>query len=92
MDYHIIKLFFQMTIEVQSWPYTFPASEDFPTSDQRGNVSGRLLVQDGYVFILNRAALCSYFLHFIFVHRLSVVLLKPCYKYIKNKKILTILE
>ncbi|KAF5740130.1 rhamnogalacturonate lyase B [Tripterygium wilfordii] len=37
-----------MMIEVQSWPYCFPASEDFPKSDQRGNVSGRLLVQDRY--------------------------------------------
>ncbi|GLT60573.1 hypothetical protein SLA2020_333340 [Shorea laevis] len=39
----------QMAIEVQSWPYSFPASEDFPKSDQRGNVSGQLLVQDKYV-------------------------------------------
>ncbi|KAF3447274.1 hypothetical protein FNV43_RR12454 [Rhamnella rubrinervis] len=39
----------QMTIEAQSWPYTFPASEDFPKSDNRGSVSGRLLVQDRYV-------------------------------------------
>ncbi|KAK3231102.1 hypothetical protein Dsin_002983 [Dipteronia sinensis] len=36
----------QMITEVQSWPYSFPASEDFPKSDQRGNVSGRLLVRD----------------------------------------------
>ncbi|PHT50866.1 hypothetical protein CQW23_10613 [Capsicum baccatum] len=33
----------QMQHEVQSWPYSFPASEDFPSADQRGNVSGRLL-------------------------------------------------
>ncbi|XP_039023514.1 probable rhamnogalacturonate lyase B [Hibiscus syriacus] len=39
----------QMRIEVESWPYTFPASEDFLQSDQRGNVSGRLLVKDRYV-------------------------------------------
>ncbi|XP_057490247.1 probable rhamnogalacturonate lyase B isoform X1 [Actinidia eriantha] len=39
----------QMLIEVQSWPYSFPACEDFPTSDQRGSVSGRLLVRDRYV-------------------------------------------
>ncbi|KAL5777443.1 hypothetical protein ACOSP7_010369 [Xanthoceras sorbifolium] len=39
----------QMSIEVESWPYCFPASEDFPKSDQRGNVSGRLLVRDKYV-------------------------------------------
>ncbi|TYI43131.1 hypothetical protein ES332_A01G147800v1 [Gossypium tomentosum] len=39
----------QMRIEVQDWPYTFPASQDFPQSHQRGNVSGRLLVKDRYV-------------------------------------------
>ncbi|KAK6938055.1 Rhamnogalacturonan lyase, domain II, partial [Dillenia turbinata] len=39
----------QMLIEVQSWPYCFPASEEFLKSDQRGNVSGRLLVQDWYI-------------------------------------------
>ncbi|KAI3460079.1 hypothetical protein Pfo_016742 [Paulownia fortunei] len=36
----------QVLEQVESWPYSFPASEDFPTSDQRGNVSGRLLVRD----------------------------------------------
>lgn len=41
----------QMLIEVQSWPYSFPASEDFPSSDRRGNVSGRLLVKDRYINI-----------------------------------------
>ncbi|XP_052190280.1 probable rhamnogalacturonate lyase B isoform X1 [Diospyros lotus] len=39
----------QMIIEVESWPYNFPASEDFPSSDQRGGVTGRLLVQDRYI-------------------------------------------
>ncbi|RVW65685.1 Rhamnogalacturonate lyase [Vitis vinifera] len=50
----------QMTIEVQSWPYSFPASEDFPSSDQRGNVSGRLLVQDGYISDDYILASCAY--------------------------------
>lgn len=36
----------QMMAEVQSWPYSFPASEDFQKSDQRGNIGGRLLVLD----------------------------------------------
>ncbi|KAI7992772.1 putative inactive purple acid phosphatase 16 [Camellia lanceoleosa] len=36
----------QMLIETQSWPYDFPLSEDFPHADQRGTVSGRLLVRD----------------------------------------------
>ncbi|XP_052202154.1 uncharacterized protein LOC127807948 [Diospyros lotus] len=39
----------QMMVEVQSWPYSFPASEDFPSRDQRGSISGRLLVRDKYV-------------------------------------------
>ncbi|CAN6450839.1 unnamed protein product [Victoria cruziana] len=39
----------QMMLEVQSWPYDFPASEDFPTADERGLVSGRLMVKDRYV-------------------------------------------
>nr|GMD93927.1 rhamnogalacturonate lyase-like isoform X1 [Ipomoea batatas] len=39
----------QMLVEVQSWPYNFPASEDFLSADQRGNVIGRLLVSDKYV-------------------------------------------
>ncbi|KAF2299822.1 hypothetical protein GH714_003623 [Hevea brasiliensis] len=36
----------QMMAEVQSWPYSFPASADFQKSAERGNVCGRLLVQD----------------------------------------------
>ncbi|KAF5941394.1 hypothetical protein HYC85_022561, partial [Camellia sinensis] len=39
----------QMLIETQSWPYDFPLSEDFPHADQRGTVSGRLLVRDKYI-------------------------------------------
>ncbi|VVA92526.1 unnamed protein product [Arabis nemorensis] len=36
----------QMLIEVQSWPYDFPASEDFAVSAKRGCISGRLQVRD----------------------------------------------
>lgn len=39
----------QMLVEVQSWPYSFPASEDFPSTDQRGNVGGQLLVQERFI-------------------------------------------
>ncbi|XP_062098273.1 probable rhamnogalacturonate lyase B isoform X2 [Humulus lupulus] len=39
----------QMMIEVQSWPYNFIASKDFPSSDQRGCLSGRLKVRDRYI-------------------------------------------
>ncbi|CAI9116110.1 OLC1v1017178C1 [Oldenlandia corymbosa var. corymbosa] len=44
----------QMNKEVQLWPYAFPASEDFPRKDQRGSVSGKLLVEDRY---LNKEAI-----------------------------------
>ncbi|CAK9172134.1 unnamed protein product, partial [Ilex paraguariensis] len=39
----------QMRKEVQSWPYSFPASEDFPHADQRGTIRGRLSVLDRYI-------------------------------------------
>ncbi|XP_059307364.1 uncharacterized protein LOC132058946 isoform X2 [Lycium ferocissimum] len=39
----------QMFIETENWPYNFPLSEDFARADQRGTVSGRLLVRDSYV-------------------------------------------
>ncbi|PIA51944.1 hypothetical protein AQUCO_01000071v1 [Aquilegia coerulea] len=39
----------QMAIEVGSWPYNFPASDDYPTSDERGSISGTLLVKDLYI-------------------------------------------
>lgn len=35
-----------MSVEVQSWPYNFPASDDYQKADQRGTVRGRLLVSD----------------------------------------------
>ncbi|KAM3237645.1 putative rhamnogalacturonate lyase B [Capsicum chacoense] len=41
----------QMQIQVQSWPYSFPCSEDFPSSSQHGNISGRLLVLDRYYLL-----------------------------------------
>ncbi|KAL0549705.1 hypothetical protein IC582_014192 [Cucumis melo] len=39
----------QLAIEINDWPYTFPQSEDFPSSAQRGSVTGQLLVRDGYI-------------------------------------------
>ncbi|XP_027769376.1 probable rhamnogalacturonate lyase B isoform X2 [Solanum pennellii] len=39
----------QMNEEIESWPYSFPTSEEFPKCDQRGVVRGRLLVQDRYL-------------------------------------------
>ncbi|XP_021903474.1 probable rhamnogalacturonate lyase B [Carica papaya] len=39
----------QASVEAQMWPYDFPVSEDFLSSDQRGNVTGRLYVFDRYI-------------------------------------------
>ncbi|KAL5074050.1 hypothetical protein RYX36_013034 [Vicia faba] len=39
----------QMVNEVESWPYTFPASKDFLSSAQRSKVEGRLLVRDRFI-------------------------------------------
>ncbi|GAB2227505.1 hypothetical protein Droror1_Dr00009327 [Drosera rotundifolia] len=36
----------QLMEEVESWPYSFPASREFPSCDERGTVSGQLLVND----------------------------------------------
>ncbi|KHN08234.1 Rhamnogalacturonate lyase [Glycine soja] len=46
---HVGPTTLSMVNEVESWPYTFPASEDFLSSDQRGKVEGRLLVRDRYI-------------------------------------------
>ncbi|KAI3465168.1 hypothetical protein Pfo_021831 [Paulownia fortunei] len=39
----------QMKKEVESWPYSFAASDDFPKSNQRGAVRGKMLVHDSYI-------------------------------------------
>ncbi|XP_043713606.1 rhamnogalacturonate lyase-like [Telopea speciosissima] len=39
----------QMLTEVQNWPYSFPASDDFLSSDQRGDVTGQLSIQDRFL-------------------------------------------
>ncbi|KAH9610641.1 hypothetical protein KSS87_017129 [Heliosperma pusillum] len=38
-----------MLAEVQKWPYSFPASEDFPKANERVNVTGRFFVHDKFV-------------------------------------------
>ncbi|KAI3992970.1 hypothetical protein MKX01_009713 [Papaver californicum] len=38
----------QMIMEVENWPYNFPASEDYLKSSQRGGVSGKLVVHYRY--------------------------------------------
>lgn len=32
--------------QVESWPYSFPVSEDFPKSAERGSIIGKLFVRD----------------------------------------------
>ncbi|KAM7276394.1 hypothetical protein ACFE04_018260 [Oxalis oulophora] len=39
----------QMFVEVGSWPYHFPKSEDYLKKEQRGTVSGQLLIDDKYL-------------------------------------------
>ncbi|URE16593.1 Rhamnogalacturonate lyase [Musa troglodytarum] len=39
----------QTLTQVESWPYGFPVSEDFQKRDQRGSVTGRLLVRDKFI-------------------------------------------
>ncbi|KAG0453281.1 hypothetical protein HPP92_025945 [Vanilla planifolia] len=41
--------YLQMKTEVDSWPYVFPLSEDYHKANQRGSVTGRLLVRDRYI-------------------------------------------
>ncbi|BFI25401.1 rhamnogalacturonan endolyase [Marchantia polymorpha subsp. ruderalis] len=38
----------QMTKEVSAWPYSWPSSPDFAKAEERGQISGRLLVLDRY--------------------------------------------
>ncbi|KAL1214218.1 hypothetical protein V5N11_034747 [Cardamine amara subsp. amara] len=39
----------QTMIEEEKWPYKFTTSSDFPASDQRGSVSGRLVVRESFI-------------------------------------------
>ncbi|GAB2247482.1 hypothetical protein Droror1_Dr00007364 [Drosera rotundifolia] len=38
----------QMMVEAESWPYNFPASDDYLSADHRGSVRGRLVVYERY--------------------------------------------
>ncbi|KAL2537287.1 Rhamnogalacturonan endolyase [Forsythia ovata] len=38
-----------MQTETQKWPYDFPSSEDFPPPNNRGTITGRLLIRDKYL-------------------------------------------
>ncbi|GAB4839481.1 hypothetical protein Ancab_029005 [Ancistrocladus abbreviatus] len=49
----------QLMIEEESWPYNFPASEDFLSSDKRGSITGRLLICERY-FDRNIAAAAAF--------------------------------
>ncbi|XP_022752049.1 probable rhamnogalacturonate lyase B [Durio zibethinus] len=39
----------QLSEEIKSWPYNFTRSEDFPHAEQRGEVSGQLLVGERFI-------------------------------------------
>ncbi|KAL8166108.1 hypothetical protein V2J09_007607 [Rumex salicifolius] len=46
----------KMQEEADSWPYNFPASDDFLNTFQRANVTGRFFVHDRFVDNKNRPA------------------------------------
>ncbi|XP_042015515.1 probable rhamnogalacturonate lyase B isoform X2 [Salvia splendens] len=47
----------QAAQETKKWPYDFPLSPDFPHSNQRGAIIGRLFVNDGAITLANLAYL-----------------------------------
>lgn len=67
----------QLTIETRSWPYDFPLSKDHPHADQRGTVTGRLLVHDRYF------TYCSNYYLFPFVCRKKLLNFLIC-RYINH--------
>lgn len=38
-----------MLKETKKWPYNFTSCKDYPNAKQRGEIGGRLLVQDKYI-------------------------------------------
>ncbi|MCL7041238.1 hypothetical protein MKW94_030324 [Papaver nudicaule] len=50
----------QLPQEAQNWPYNFLASTDYPKSDQRGSVNGRILVRDRFVSMEDIPAVDAY--------------------------------
>ncbi|KAI3832432.1 hypothetical protein MKX03_020666 [Papaver bracteatum] len=50
----------QLQQEAQKWPYNFVASTDYPKSDQRGTVNGKLLVRDRFVSMEDIPAVDAY--------------------------------
>ncbi|KAK9012023.1 hypothetical protein V6N11_040093 [Hibiscus sabdariffa] len=46
---HVGPTALSLSEEIESWPYNFTRSEDFPHSEQRGQVNGQLLVRDRYM-------------------------------------------
>jgi hypothetical protein len=42
----------QAKAEVRKWPYSFPRSTDFTKAEERGALTGRLLLRDRYVIFL----------------------------------------
>lgn len=77
-----------MSIEVELWPYDFPASADFQYADQRGVVSGRLLVQDRCVIKIPNP---SYHRVYIIWNWNPLHYLNTCTHKIRNNDLTTIL-
>ncbi|KAG8383634.1 hypothetical protein BUALT_Bualt04G0034400 [Buddleja alternifolia] len=58
----------RMEKEVASWPYSFPLSTEFVKSNQRGSVSGQLLVHDPTI-IENQHMMVLYIYIYIYIYR-----------------------
>ncbi|OEL17193.1 Rhamnogalacturonate lyase [Dichanthelium oligosanthes] len=50
----------QAQAEARNWPYSFLASPDFPKADERGAISGRLLVRERYMSKKDMPAAMAY--------------------------------
>ncbi|CAL4987968.1 unnamed protein product [Urochloa decumbens] len=50
----------QAQAEARNWPYSFLASPDFPKADERGSITGRLLVRDRYLSKKDMPAAMAY--------------------------------
>jgi len=63
-----------MMAEVERWPYSFVASDDYPKSEERGTARGRLLIRDRYLCFLH-SNFFFFFLHLPLFYIASVIFL-----------------
>ncbi|KAK6792568.1 hypothetical protein RDI58_011649 [Solanum bulbocastanum] len=78
---HVGPTALSMLMEVQSWPYSFPASEDFPSSSQRGEVGSWQreckVVQEN----IKTQSILENYLEFVFFSTISTVDVNQDYQF-----------